>query len=124
MRFFLSLVLLSCLLPGCWNVPERQTAYNLRPGDILFQDLDCGPACDAIESVTEGVDGWDFSHCGIVAEVDGELKVVEAYGKVQAVSIDSFLARSKDRTGKPKVLAGRVKDNEALAVQAAELCRA
>lgn len=99
---------------ACGNktVPQNTaTTYSLLPGDILFQDLDCGPACDAIERVTEGVGGRDFSHCGIVCIVDGRLKVIEAYGKVQATDIDTFLHRSSDSAGRPKVLAGRVKDS-------------
>lgn len=98
--------------------------YNIRQGDILFQDLDCGDACNAIESVTEGVNGMDFSHCGIVAEVDGELKVVEAYGMVQAVNISDFLARSHDDKGQPKVLIGRLKARDKkLAIKSAELSK-
>lgn len=93
----------------------------MQVGDILFQDLDCGPACDAIESVTEGVNGMDFSHCGIVADMNGELKVMEAYGKVQAVSIADFLARSKDDKGQPKVVIGRLSGkHKAIAIKSAE----
>ncbi|MCB0696593.1 MAG: hypothetical protein KDC07_04470 [Chitinophagaceae bacterium] len=109
------------LLAACGSRQAGNTVYNIQAGDILFQDLDCGAPCDAIEKVTEGVNGHDFSHCGIVAEVDGQLKVVEAYGKVQAVSIDSFLARSKDGEGHPKVLIGRLKGDKKLALKSAEL---
>jgi uncharacterized protein YycO len=122
MKRYLSVIILAAIVgSSCSDAPDNAVTqpYNLQPGDILFQDLDCGPACDAIESVTEGVNGRDFSHCGIVAEIDGELRVVEAYGKVQAVSVDSFLARSKDAAGKPKVLIGRTAD-KALALQSAE----
>lgn len=108
---------------GCFA--QQAGKYNIQAGDILFQDLDCGDACDAIESVTEGVNGMDFSHCGIVAEVDGELKVVEAYGKVQAVNITDFLARSKNDMGQPKVVIGRLKGNDkSLAFKSAELSKA
>lgn len=89
------------------NVAEY---YNVQPGDILFQDLDCGPACDAIEAVTEGVNGRDFSHCGIVVQAGNEMRVIEAYGDVKATPVDSFFARSKDSSGAPKVLIGRVKE--------------
>ncbi len=111
------------LFISCRNEVEKEqkTQFNLQAGDILFQDLDCGAACDAIESVTEGVNGMDFSHCGIVAEIDGELKVIEAYGSVQAISIDTFLARSKDSAGRTKVVVGRLKDNNGLAEKSAEI---
>jgi hypothetical protein len=78
---------------------------DLRPGDLLFQDLDCGPLCDAIEAVTEGAGGKDFSHVGIVVRAAGNsLVVVEAIGeRVQMNSIAAFLARSQ------KVAVGRAK---------------
>lgn len=118
------IILVSILLLGsCTADKADSTGYNIEVGDILFQDLDCGDACDAIEKVTEGVNGMDFSHCGIVAEVDGELKVVEAYGEVQAVSIEDFLARSNNGQGKSKVLIGRLKENKELAIKSAELSR-
>ncbi len=124
-RYIPGIILIAIISTSCGSEPGDSVItqqYGLLPGDILFQDLDCGPACDAIESVTEGVNGMDFSHCGIVAEVDGELRVVEAYGKVQAVQVDSFLLRSKDAAGNPKVLIGRTSD-KALAQQSAELSK-
>ncbi|MCB0700946.1 MAG: hypothetical protein H6551_01910 [Chitinophagales bacterium] len=111
MRYLLLFLLfLSC------NTPPK--SVNFLEGDILFQDLDCGAACDAIEAVTEGVDGWDFSHCGIVVMVSGKLKVMEAYGSVKLVDLDTFLQRSVDRAGRPKVLVGRPKNHQ-LAVKTA-----
>ncbi|MCD6062351.1 MAG: hypothetical protein K0R82_262 [Flavipsychrobacter sp.] len=99
------------------------TSYNVQPGDILFQDLDCGAACDAIESVTEGANGMDFSHCGIVVQMGNEMMVVEAYGAVKVTPVDSFLMRSKDAAGKPKVLIGRLKDESILADESAEIAK-
>lgn len=105
-------------MAGCNTANDKAETINnqlfnkveLQAGDILFQDLDCGEACDAIEAVTEGVNGWDFSHCGIVVNTDSGLMVVEAYGDVSAVRVDSFLIRSVDTAGKPKVVAGRVRE--------------
>ena len=98
--------------------------YNIQPGDILFQDLDCGAACDAIESVTEGANGMDFSHCGLVVQQGNDMVVVEAYGAVKATPVDSFFARSTDANGKPKVLIGRVKEQYMqVADESAELAK-
>lgn len=94
--------------------------YNLQPGDILFQDLDCGAACDAIENVTEGANGMDFSHCGIVVLQNGEYKIVEAYGNVRATPVAEFVSRIKDVNGRPKILAGRPK-NKDLATKSATI---
>ncbi|MCC6491061.1 MAG: hypothetical protein IT364_26475 [Candidatus Hydrogenedentes bacterium] len=81
-----------------------------QPGDLLFQDIDCGPLCDAIETVTQGVDGAHFSHVGIVSRTDSvEPLVIEAVSAgVTETPLSDFLARSKDARGKPKVLAGRL----------------
>lgn len=104
------LLLVAIAFTGCEY--DAITAKDLQEGDILFQDLDCGPACDAIESVTQGYNGLDFSHCGIVANVDGQLQVVEAYGDVLAVPIDTFLHRSMDKHGNPKVIVGRPRQQD------------
>lgn len=119
MRYTTTLLAIICILITACNSDEA-TDSKFQAGDILLQDLDCGDACNAIESVTEGANGWDFSHCGIVVEKEGKLWVVEAYGAVQEVLLDSFLQRNVDSEGKPKVLIGRPKDKE-LAKQSAEL---
>lgn len=128
MRVPLIILLFAQLLTlSCGNRPSEHNlpgTYNIKEGDILLQDLDCGDACDAIEKVTDGVNGMDFSHCGMVAKEKGELVVVEAYDKVQAVSIDVFLSRSKDENGKPKVVIGRFKGGDrTLAKRSAELAK-
>ena len=82
-----------------------QPEYDFRAGDLLFQDLDCGPLCDAIEAVTEGADGKDFSHVGMVVNTGDSLAVIEAIGKkVSLHGISEFFARS------PKVAIGRPKE--------------
>ena len=59
-----------------------QTSFKV--GDIIFQDLDCGPPCDAIEAVTSGYNGAQLSHCGIITEIQGkefsQIFVIEAIG--------------------------------------------
>lgn len=119
MRYITTILAFCCVLLAACNTGNT-TDTKFQAGDILLQDLDCGDACNAIESVTEGANGWDFSHCGIVIEKDGQLWVVEAYGAVQAVLLDTFLVRNVDSLGKPKVLIGRPKDR-ALAKESANL---
>jgi hypothetical protein len=75
------------------NVPR----IGLLEGDLLLQNLDCGPLCDAIESVTDGFDGHDFSHIGLVTFKEGtrEAYVIEAVGNsVRMTRMDSFMART------------------------------
>lgn len=84
-------------------------SYKPQEGDFLFQDLDCGPICDAIEAVTWGVDSAKFSHIGFVVNDEGEWKVLEAISKgVVLTPIGEFLSRSYDEKGNPKVWVGRL----------------
>ena len=82
----------------------------MRVGDLLFQDLDCGPLCDAIEATTRGVAGARLSHVAMVSAVRGRhVDVLEAYSDgVARVPLERFLGRSHDRAGHPKVLVGRL----------------
>lgn len=84
--------------------------YIPKTGDLLFQDLDCGELCDAIEKVTQGIDNANLSHVGIVSVEGDSVFVYEAIGQgVIKTPLTKFMERSKNDSGKSKVLAGRVK---------------
>lgn len=113
--FFLSLLLISC-------GNNSNDEFNLQIGDILFQDLDSSPLCDAIEKVTPGFNDYNFSHIGIVVELgdpdcinsdyiyQNDIKILEAIPeKVKTTRLDSFLNRSFDSDSMPKVVVGRLK---------------
>ena len=53
----IALALGGSLLLAC---RPQEASFELKPGDLLFQDLDLGPLCDAIERVTEGYRGARF----------------------------------------------------------------
>lgn len=99
----------------CWGIVvigcNRTTPkHELQEGDLLFQNLDCGDLCDAIETVTEGINGKDFSHCAIVVKINDTLKVVEAIGsEVQVNSVASFFSRSSDTASIRNITIARVK---------------
>ncbi|MEM9549043.1 MAG: YiiX/YebB-like N1pC/P60 family cysteine hydrolase [Bacteroidota bacterium] len=96
------------------------TQFTLQEGDLLFQDSDCGPFCDAIEKVTEGYQGANLSHVGMVISVNEELAVIEAITKgVVITPLDTFLNRSFDQNGHSKVLVGRLKDGDKSLVEKA-----
>ena len=96
--------------------------FQLQIGDILFQDLDSSPLCDAIEIVTPGYNNNNFSHIGIIVELgdpncinpnyiyEDNIRVLEAIpNKVTTTRLDRFLNRSTDINKKPKVIVGRLK---------------
>lgn len=72
---------------------EAQSAQKPEEGDFLFLDLDCGGLCDAIEAVTEGVNGQDFSHLGMVHLRNDSILVLEAMGNsVRLTPLNTFLS--------------------------------
>lgn len=86
----------------------KQPQISFQQGDIFFQDLDCGPPCEAIEAVTQGYKGSQLSHCAIVTAVGPsyeEIILTEAIGdSVVETSLEQFLNRSD------KVIVGRLKN--------------
>tara|TARA_Y100000589_G_scaffold156122_1_gene148671 strand:- start:11173 stop:11844 length:672 start_codon:yes stop_codon:yes gene_type:complete len=103
--FFLTIIL---FLSSCY----KNDSFNISNGDILFQDLDSSPLCDAIELVTKGYNGKKFSHVGIVVKTpDNKYHVLEAFTNgVDTVNLDVFLNRSLNTNKKPKVLVGRLRE--------------
>lgn len=88
-----------------------QILFHFEEGDLLFQDCNCGPICEAIEDVTQLQDKRRFSHMAMVIADSGELKVIEANTKgVKIVSLDSFLYRHTNSKGLPKITVGRWKE--------------
>lgn len=64
-------------------------------GDLVFQNLDCGGLCDAIEAVTEGYNHQSFSHIGLIVIQNDSTYVLEAIGKnVHLTPIAEFKKRS------------------------------
>ena len=83
--------------------------FMLQNGDLLFQNLDCGDFCIAVEKVTKGYRGARFSHCGMVVLDTMGAKVIEAISKgVSITPLNDFLIRSFDKNNKPKVVVGRL----------------
>ena len=104
-------ILLIIGLFGCSNY-RISNKICLQEGDLLFQHLNCGGLCEAIETVTCGVSGKKFSHCALVVKVHDSLFVIEAIGgKVQLNTIEKFFSRSHDTLNVENITIGRVKEN-------------
>jgi len=103
---FIAIIL--CLM-GSLAFGQSIPYERFKPGDLLFQNLDCGELCDAIERVTTGHQGMDFSHVGIIVKQGDSLMVEEAYGKtVHLTPLNEFFSRVLDESGTPKVIGARV----------------
>ena len=106
-NYFFIILIYSILLSSC--LPKQK--FELQEGDLLFQDLDSSPLCDAIELVTPGYKDANFSHIGLVVLDNDTLKILEAIPpKVVLTDIKSFFNRSYDKEGRSKIIAGRLKD--------------
>jgi hypothetical protein len=110
-KLFVIIGILSLILfAGFVQNEARQLNPDIVAGDLLFQDLDCGELCDAIEAVTPAVKGKKLSHIGMVVSKDDSLFVLEAIGKdVHLTRLKEFIRRNRDASGKPKIIVGRMK---------------
>lgn len=74
-----------------------QQKVKLKEGDLIFQNIGCGPMCDAINAVTQGYKGNKFNHMGMVYLRNDSVLVIEAIGKdVHLSTLKEFLGRSKN----------------------------
>lgn len=104
MNRYILLILIPCFI----IINQSCTQQSFEVGDIFFQDLDCGPPCEAIEAVTSGYRGAQLSHCAIITHVGSseyDTILTEAIGEtVTEITLHDFLNRSN------KVFVGRLKE--------------
>lgn len=92
----------------CFFSCKEDSAFKLKEGYILFQDLDNNNIDQAIEKVTKTALNYNFTHVGIVVKDNNDLKVLEAISTgVQITKIQDFFDRSL-KNGKPKVVVGEL----------------
>lgn len=104
MKYLLTIafVLLLQLTGKAQTIPAN---IKLQNGDFLFEDLDCGPLCDAIEQVTQSYGGNHFSHIGLVYVKGDSSFIIEAIGNnVRMTPLAQFTSRTKH-----KIFIGRMK---------------
>jgi hypothetical protein len=78
---------------------------SLKTGDLLFQSMNCGPLCEAINQVTAGYQGHDFSHMGLVYVQNDSIFVIEASGSaVKKTPYETFKSYTTE-----KMFVGRLK---------------
>ena len=107
-NFWIYLVALLVISTAIFHL-NKPDNFRLRNGDLLFQDLDSSPLCDAIEQVTSGFNNLKFSHVGIVVIVENNTYILEAFSNgVDTIALDQFLNRSLNHKNKPKVVVGRL----------------
>ncbi len=87
---YVVLLMLFCLVFKAQSAP---LSYLPQTGDLVFQSLPHNEVIDAIE----GASGSPYSHCGIVVDVDGDWKVLEAVGPVKETPLAEWIAQGRER---------------------------
>ncbi len=72
---------------------ELRWGIHIEPGDVVFQDLQCGPRCDLIREVTHS----RYTHVGIVLDEDGDRVVWEAFRPVGRAPLADWVQRGRDK---------------------------
>jgi len=93
-------ILFIMLLSFPFTLWAQLCVTEAKPGDIIFQEYDCGDLCRAIAGVTQSYHSRNYTHCGIVISQDNSLWVLEAVSPVVKLTpIDSFLSRTASHSG-------------------------
>lgn len=88
MKKLLLFIILSTQLTWAQKIEYKE-------GDFIFQNINCGPLCEAINEVTHGYNGINFNHIGMVIEHEGTLQVIEAtWPEVCITPLDKFTSKN------------------------------
>jgi len=97
MKKIVAVILTFVLVVGCsGEVKTTEAKINqteqatIKSGDIIFQSTN-SRQCEAIKLATHS----NYSHVGIVFEIDGELMVYEAVQPVKVTALDSWVNRGE-----------------------------
>lgn len=97
------------VLQSCSNAKNTEE-YEMREGDLLFQDTGTGEIDTAIKSVSATALSKNFSHIGIAMRKEGKWFVLEAFPKkgVAQTPLEDFLNRNKNQENKPQTAVARL----------------
>ena len=99
-----SFVLLSC------NSNQKNNNFELKEGDLLFQNTGTGEIDTAIKDVTATSLSKNYSHVGMAMQKDGKWFVVEAIPKegICQTPLKKFLNRNKNKDNKSQTTVARL----------------
>jgi uncharacterized protein YycO len=99
-----SFVVLSC------NSIQKNNNFELKQGDLLFQNTGTGEIENAIKEVSATSFSKDYSHVGIAMQKDQEWFVLEAIPKegICQTPLIKFLSRNKNKFGKSQTRVARL----------------
>jgi len=97
-------ILFSC------NSNQKNEAFKLKEGDLLFQNTGTDEIDNAIKDVTATSIAKNYSHVGIAMKKDEKWFVVEAYPiiGVSKTPLKEFLDRNKNKSNKSQTTVARL----------------
>ncbi|MDC1373945.1 YiiX/YebB-like N1pC/P60 family cysteine hydrolase [Polaribacter sp.] len=104
MHFMLFFILSSC------NSNQKNNAFELKQGDLLFQNTGTGEIANVIKDVTATSLSKNYSHVGIAMQKDEKWFVLEAIRKegVCQTPLLKFLNRNKNKFNKSQTRVARL----------------
>lgn len=103
------LLLFSFILVSCKS-NQKNNVFELKQGDLLFQNTGTGEIDNAIKDVTATSLSKNYSHVGIAMQKEGEWFVVEAIPKegICQTPLKKFLNRNKNKFNKSQTTVARL----------------
>ena len=101
----------SILLSSCCAIITSwatENTFQLKLGDLLFQDTNCGEFCDSINSATTGYHKAMISHVAMVVNLHPEMIIEANTHGVSISKLNQFLQTSLDNESNPRVMVGRL----------------
>ena len=90
MKYISRAILLSscCAIITSW---ATENTFQLKLGDLLFQDTNCGEFCDSINSATTGYHKAMISHVAMVVNLHPEMIIEANTHGVSISKLNQFL---------------------------------
>lgn len=103
------LLLFSIILVGCIS-NQKNNKFELKQGDLLFQNTGTGEIDNAIKDVTATSLSKNYSHVGMAMQIDDKWFVVEAIPKegICQTPLKKFLNRNKNKFNKSQTTVARL----------------
>ena len=103
------LLIFSAVLLSC-NSNQKNNNFEIKQGDLLFQNTGTGEIDNAIKDVTATSFSKNYSHVGIAMQKDEKWFVVEAIPKegICKTPLMKFLNRNKNKFGKSQTTVARL----------------
>ena len=111
-KHFFSLLIFSIVLFSC-NSNQNKNNFEIREGDLFFQNTGTGEIDNAIKNVTATKLSKNYSHVGMAVKKDEKWFVLEAIPKegICETPLAKFLNRNKSKSNKSQTKVARL-DND------------